>query len=386
MIARAGILLPLEGMIYSYLFQVRGERSWDDRVALIEIDESSLAAIGQFPWPRYYYTDLLNKLAADDSSVIAFDILFAESTADDTALAEAMAHHGNVVLATAWDEQRGVIGPNASVVEGAIATGHIHYQAETDGMTRTYPSKINGIPALSIAAVQHYTQHQTWTTSHLRQSLWLNWRGLAQRAPRYSFIDVLNGQVPASTFANKIVFIGFTGVGLDTMATPYNQNPPAAGVYQHVVAANNLLSQDHLEPIEWPVWTMLSLLSPALGYWLTYRRLSIYLLANISIIFVWGSVVIVAFNHSYWLPTILPVGSVATTSLLVKLTERLQSRVWLQQRPHHDHGQSVSFPPNLSVEILWSSQPPPKLVDYALPSQLDSCSEYMGLKWQDVDE
>lgn len=385
MTARVGILLPLEHIIYSYLFQIRGERSWDDRVALIEMDEASLTAIGQFPWPRHYYTDLLNELTSADSSVVAFDILFAEPTVYDAAFAEAMAQHGNVVLATAWDEQRGIIGPTASVVKGAIATGHIHYHADIDGITRTYPAKINGIPALSIVAVQHYTQNQALAIRHLNQNLGLNWRGFAQRAPRYSFVDVLNRQVPASVFANKIVFIGFTGVGLDTMATPYNQSPPAAGVYQHVVAANNLLSQDHLQPIDWPVWSVFGLLSPALGYWLTHRPLRIYLLANVGIILMWGGAVILAFNHNYWLPTVLPIGGVATTSLLAKLTKRLQDRFLLQQYLSNPV-QSIPCPPNSSLDFPWSRQPPPKLSDHRVPNHPpDRSRESMALKWQDVD-
>ena len=328
--ARIGVLQPFEHGIYRLLFQIRGEQPWDSRVTLIEIDEPSLAAIGEFPWSRHYYTDLLNKLASAESSVIAFDILFAKSTADDAALARAMARHGNVVLATAWDEQRGVIGPNASVVEGAIATGHIHNHADADGITRSYDPKINGTPALSIAAVQHYGHHQLYVltaSSTFNQNLWLNWRGFDQSAPRYSFIDVLTGQVPAATFTNKIVFIGFTGAGLDAMATPYNQNPPAAGVYQHIVAANNLLAHNHLRPIVLPVLAMLMLLSPVLGYGLFYRRNSTHLLANLTTIVVWGGVVIVAFHHNYWLPTVVPVSTIAATSFLVRLTERLQSTI-----------------------------------------------------------
>ena len=331
--SRTDIGLALEHGIYSYLFQVRGERPWDERVTLIEIDELSLVSIGQFPWPRDYYTDLLNQLTLANSSVIAFDILFAESTSADAALAEAMAHHGNVVLATAWDEQRRVIGPNGGVVDGAIATGHIHYHADADGITRTYPSRISGVPALSIAAVQRYTDNPQLADSHLlKQNLWLNWRGLAQSAPRYSFIDVWSGKIPASTFENKIVFIGFTGVGLDAMATPYDKHPPTAGVYQHIVAANNLLAQEHLEPIIWPVWVMFMVASPALGYWLSYQRLRIYWLANVGSIVVWGSIVILAFNHNYWLPSVLPVSSVTLTSFLARLTQRFQEDAWRQQQ------------------------------------------------------
>ncbi len=328
--ARMGVWQSLEHGIYRFLFQVRGEQSWDDRVTVIEIDEPSLAAIGAFPWPRHYYTELLNKLIAAESSVIAFDILFAESTTHDATFAEAMVRHGNVVLATAWDEQRGVIGPNAGVVEGAIATGHIHHHADDDGITRNYYPKINGIPALSIAVVKQYGQVQPHILASARsfhQNLWLNWRGFAHSAPRYSFVDVLTGEVPATTFANKIVFIGYTGVDLDSMATPYNQSPPTAGVYQHIVAANNLLAQNHLKPIILPVLLVLMLLSPLLGHKLFYRCYKVHLLVNLTIVVMWSGLVFVAFYHNYWLPTIVPVSTIVTTSLLVGLTERLQKQL-----------------------------------------------------------
>lgn len=328
MSVRMGLLHPLEHSIYRLLFHVRGEQPWDDRVTVIEIDEASLATIGPFPWPRHYYTELLKKLAPADANVIAFDILFADSTDDDAELAMAMARHGNVVLATAWDEQRGVIGPNAKVVTGAIATGHIHNHADGDGITRVYHAKVNGTLALSVAAVQHYNQPQAQPKldAHNAPSLWLNWRGFAQNAPRYSFVDVLTGQVPASEFTNKIVFIGFTGEGLDVMTTPYNQNPPAAGVYQHIVAANNLLAQNHLKPIALPIWVMLIFLSPLWGYGLANRCYGVYLLANSIVIFVWAGVVIVAFYYSYWLPAVIPVVAMTATSCFMRLAEYLQGR------------------------------------------------------------
>ena len=136
--ARVGIVQSSEHSIYRTLFQIRGEQPWDDRVAVIEIDDASLATIGQFPWPRHYYTQLLDQITPAEPSVIAFDILFAEPSADDAELSMAMARHGDVVLATAWDAQRGVIGPNAEVVEGAIATGHIHNRGDADEIGRAH--------------------------------------------------------------------------------------------------------------------------------------------------------------------------------------------------------------------------------------------------------
>ena len=47
-------------------------------VRIVDIDEASLAKIGQWPWPRTTVRDLLAELAAKGAAVIAFDILFAE--------------------------------------------------------------------------------------------------------------------------------------------------------------------------------------------------------------------------------------------------------------------------------------------------------------------
>ena len=331
--AKIGILQPLENSVYCALFRVKGERSWDERVVVIEIDKASLAAIGQFPWPRYYYAQLLEQITPANPSVIAFDILFAEPSGDDGELARAMARHGNVVLATAWDEQRGVIGPNASVVEGAISTGHIHHHGDANSITRSYESKVNGTPALSIESVQRYRQQHSMLlpVGDLNSTLWLNWPGATQNALRYSFADVLTGKVPPEVLTQKLVFIGFTGEALDPMITPYDSNPPAAGVYQHVVAANNLLAQNHLQPFPWPLeLTVLLLSSGLLGYGLSYRRFRVQLLTSMTMIILWGGAVIFAFCQNYWLPSVVPWLSVVMTSVFVRMTQGLQMQGMFQ--------------------------------------------------------
>jgi adenylate cyclase len=47
-------------------------------VTIIDIDEKSLAKLGQWPWPRTRIADLVDKLTALGAVVIAFDIVFAE--------------------------------------------------------------------------------------------------------------------------------------------------------------------------------------------------------------------------------------------------------------------------------------------------------------------
>ena len=47
-------------------------------VTIVDIDEKSLAKLGQWPWPRTRIADLIDKLTRLGAVVIAFDIVFAE--------------------------------------------------------------------------------------------------------------------------------------------------------------------------------------------------------------------------------------------------------------------------------------------------------------------
>jgi adenylate cyclase len=57
-------------------------------VRVVDIDEESLARIGQWPWPRTVLADLLVNLSRQGAAVVAFDILFAEP--DQTSPEEAI--------------------------------------------------------------------------------------------------------------------------------------------------------------------------------------------------------------------------------------------------------------------------------------------------------
>ena len=113
-------------------FQRLKPRDYDPQwsVHVVDIDEATLAAYGQWPWPRDRIAKLVDKLAEQGAAVIAFDVLFAEPDAsswhrrvreliayvdpetvqriasavqdNDRLLADAFAH-ANVVTAYAFD-------------------------------------------------------------------------------------------------------------------------------------------------------------------------------------------------------------------------------------------------------------------------------------------
>src|SRR5438552_14853790 len=50
----------------------------DNGVVIVAIDEASLAAKGQWPWPRTLVAELVRRIAVGKPSVLGIDILFAE--------------------------------------------------------------------------------------------------------------------------------------------------------------------------------------------------------------------------------------------------------------------------------------------------------------------
>src|SRR3978361_966587 len=60
-------------------FQVLDPRVKTARpVTIVNIDEKSLAKLGQWPWPRTRIADLVNNLTKLGAAVIAFDVIFSE--------------------------------------------------------------------------------------------------------------------------------------------------------------------------------------------------------------------------------------------------------------------------------------------------------------------
>src|SRR5262249_29543268 len=47
-------------------------------VTIVDIDEPSLAELGQWPWPRSVLASLVNRLPQDGAAAIGFDVVFAE--------------------------------------------------------------------------------------------------------------------------------------------------------------------------------------------------------------------------------------------------------------------------------------------------------------------
>jgi adenylate cyclase len=115
-------------------------------VRIIDIDEDSLAKLGQWPWPRKTLARLTDRLGQAGAAAIAFDVVFAEpdrlGADNDRAFAEAIKRNP-VVLGTALREVPG----KQPVVKAAVID-----RGEVERYAPRYRSAVTNIPLLAQAA------------------------------------------------------------------------------------------------------------------------------------------------------------------------------------------------------------------------------------------
>ena len=75
-----GVVQRLDDIIYDARLRATMPRTLDERIAIVDIDEKSLAEVGHWPWPRNRVADLVDELYGRQKiALLGFDIVFAEA-------------------------------------------------------------------------------------------------------------------------------------------------------------------------------------------------------------------------------------------------------------------------------------------------------------------
>ena len=77
----ADFIMRLELDSLDTRFRLRGRVHPDSRIVIVDIDQRSQEALGQWPFPRIYFAQMLDALHDDGASVVAFDITFSKPDA-----------------------------------------------------------------------------------------------------------------------------------------------------------------------------------------------------------------------------------------------------------------------------------------------------------------
>src|SRR5215471_12958155 len=75
---QSSLMRNLETKLLDLRFHLRGVQHPDVPVALVVIDDKSIAELGRWPWSRSHFATIVQRLQAAGARVIAFDMLFSE--------------------------------------------------------------------------------------------------------------------------------------------------------------------------------------------------------------------------------------------------------------------------------------------------------------------
>ncbi len=303
---RPPFLSRAEYTVYDVLVRSAGTRPPAGRIVIVDVDDRSLASIGQWPWRRDVVGRLIAGLRGLGASTIALDLIFAEpdryqetGAGTDAALAQTL-RAGRVIVGYALTFDGAAHGSGACVshplglaivhrgleraegpffratgaicslsllTEAAGASGFLNAAPDPDGVLRRAPllMEFNGrvYPGLALAAVAAATATRdvalrvaNVNTSSLvldsrvvpldgKGNLLLRYRGRKRTFPYVSAADVLGARADPASFKDALVFVGTTALGTrEVVATPLDTL--FAGVEVQATLADNLLQQDFI--------------------------------------------------------------------------------------------------------------------------------------------
>jgi adenylate cyclase len=259
-----------------------------NNVYTVNIDEASLAANGQWPWPRGEYAKLIEDLYARGAGLVVFNVLMSEPdrAGQDSVLSTTISNYPVIVTMLGTAENKNEpINPGASIVNSdyidlipsvpgitanvpdiesvAVGSGIVNTFPEIDGVTRRAPLVLEsggilypnvtmeilrvlaGDPSFQIKLspigidklrIPQYGVLQTDSVGRV----WLDWS--------QGFSSHSAAELPKD-FAGGIVFVGPTAAGItQPIATA------AGGVWPHELQAAMLGTVFNQSNIERPAW------------------------------------------------------------------------------------------------------------------------------------
>ena len=247
-------------------------------IVIVGIDDATLKTYGKWSeWQRKLHAQAIDNLSKAGAGVIGLDILFTDTSADDSVLAQAIENAGNVVLPVVGVEPlpsnedevtyEDFLLPTEPLQQASINLGHANMVSDGDGVVRrlplvarddsgqTYPAFILAIlnTFFSKPPVEEYLMQGN--KLHLLDrdipvdasgSLRINFTSGAESYIQLSYGDVIAGNFDPSVVKHKVVLVGMTATGeLDAWKTPISKSR-MPGVWIHANAIDTILRQRFL--------------------------------------------------------------------------------------------------------------------------------------------
>jgi diguanylate cyclase (GGDEF)-like protein/PAS domain S-box-containing protein len=232
-------------------------------IVIVGIDERSLAALSQWPWPRERHAQLLKFLNRAGARQVFVDIDFSSPTNphDDALLTDALAHWQGerpilpVYLQQASGDKAGVVAtrPLPQLVRYARLAS-VNVMPGADGLVRALPAawRIDGSETPSVVSAVTGA-----TLPPNVQPMPIDFSIDPSSFAYFSYSDVLRNHVSVAEFSGKTVFVGATAVELGDML-PVPRYRALPGVELLALAA---ATAEHGVPRVPPSWLYLATLA-----------------------------------------------------------------------------------------------------------------------------
>ena len=317
------------------------EETQSKEIVLLNISEETLDELGQYPFPRATYAQMISDLRNANAGMIGFTIMFPEEDrfggdevfaswikdngiilaqdADNSGKSSTAPYVGSAVFGTGdpldWViKYKGLITNIPQLEEGAWGHGLVNGMPEVDGLVRRIPliSQINGemYPSFALEAVRVIGQKLSYTikvnetgieeiilrpfrlSTDSNGSIWIN--------PNYKFTEINYGSSELPNLQGRTVLVGLTAKGLASQI-PTPQGLKSAHHLQ-AAAIQTIVNQDSISRPIWAPWFELVLMVVgSLALVLAVYYLSIYYGAAIFLIVTlgYGSAVYYIWNEWY---------------------------------------------------------------------------------------
>jgi adenylate cyclase len=332
---------------------------------IVAINDESFNVLNQNirTWDRSNYARLIEAIAAGQPAVIGVDVAWIQASADpddDAELARSLRQAGNVVLTSLLEHQEGsgyeydrYAPPTERLAQAASGAGLVNLARDNDGVVRRVTlwrfHNDTWYPAFGYEVARVYLRQPVlpfdpsagvigFGEDGFRldsgQNLFINFCGGPATYPTLSMYQLLNGEVSAEIFVDKIVLVGFTtALEQDLHTTAFN--PPwgspelITGVEIHANVVASLLNGNPIRRV--PTWLAagLSLVALILTA-LAFTRLSparAVIVVGVSALLYLALAFLLLARADLWLPVVAPLGLVVMTS-----TGGLVERVLIEER------------------------------------------------------
>lgn len=275
---------PLDGLRNTFTDALFRGQQGSPNITIVGIDDAALDQYGRLnTWSRTLHVTLIENLRRAGARVILIDILFADPTDEDAALARAIDDAGNVVLAAAGNtlaDSSGattyvyeeILPPAPLLREAAAAIAHVNVETADDGRVRRVPlfaTDTSGQEFLSFGLAAASLQLKADPTSITEHSLSLfgrdvpmedhmtmriNYVGSQQSFGFIPFSQAVSGEFDEGLVQGKVAFVGLTATGVDRHSTPLLGN--AAGIEIQANILDTILRARFLQPVATWIWVV----------------------------------------------------------------------------------------------------------------------------------